>query len=179
MKIASPRLHLSHKGKVDIKRLIGVVSFISSSKSCYNKRQYIFYRKKIKLIMNNVCGNIIGLISAHYKPVTYILNHLGLFLNLLYFLRQGYVHCENIFNVLPHLFGLLALEQGEGGRWRIHYDLGNDRKISAISFLSPSQPHKLSLFFIKNISTGNNFHATALIFLFSFPLAPPYQLVTV
>ena len=119
--------------------------------------------------MNNVCGNIIGLISAHYKPVTYILNHLGLFLNLLYFLRQGYVCCETIFNVLPYLFGLLALEQGEGGRWRIHYDLGNDRKISAISFLSPSQPHKLSLFFIKKISTGNNFHATALIFLFSFP----------
>ena len=121
--------------------------------------------------MNNVCGNIIGLISAHYKPVTYILNHLGLFLNLLYFLRQRYVHCENIFNVLPYLFGLLALEQGEGGRWRIHYDLGNDRKISAISFLSPAQPQK---YFHRK-----NFHATALIFLFSFPLAPPYQLVTV
>ena len=119
--------------------------------------------------MNNVCGNIIGLISAHYKPVTYILNHLGLFLNLLYFLRQGYVCFETIFNVLPYLFGLLALEQGEGGRWRIHYDLGNDRKISAISFLSPSQPRKLSLFFIKKFPEENFFRRQH---SFSFSLSP-------
>ena len=95
-----PRLHLSHKGKVDIKRLIGVVSFISSSKSCYN-RQYIFYWGK------NLIDHQQRLREHHWSdisslPAGIIISHHGLFLDLLYFLRQRYVYCEK-FSMSYHI----------------------------------------------------------------------------